>query len=168
MIIKYKEFEPSIDKTCFLADNCRVIGRVSLGKNVNIWYGAILRGDVNYIEVGENTNIQDNCVVHVDSKFPTIIGKNVTIGHGAIVHGCTISDNVLIGMGSIILDGAYIEENVIIGAGALVPPGKRIPKNSLVVGSPGKVVRQLSDEEIEKLQISANNYVNLSKEYLSK
>jgi len=139
-----------------------------LGKNVNIWYGAILRGDVNYIEVGENTNIQDNCVVHVDSKFPTIIGKNVTIGHGAIVHGCTISDNVLIGMGSIILDGAYIEENVIIGAGALVPPGKRIPKNSLVVGSPGKVVRQLSDEEIEKLQISANNYVNLSKEYLSK
>lgn len=165
VIINFKDFSPKIHESCFVAETAQIIGRVTLKKNANIWYGSVLRGDGNYIEVGENTNIQDNCVVHINNDTPTIIGDNCTVGHGAIVHACTVGNNVLIGMGAIILDGAVIEDNVIIGAGALIPPGKRIPKNSLVVGSPGKVLRQLSDEEIKELEKSSKHYVELSKEY---
>ncbi len=168
MIRKYKEYMPKVHDSCFIADSAEIIGKVTLKENVNIWFNAVLRGDVNTIDVGANTNIQDNCVVHVNGSvpIPTIIGENCTIGHSAIIHACTIGNNVLIGMGAIILDGAVIEDNVIIGAGALIPPGKKIPKNSLVVGSPGKVVRQLSEKEVKELEESAEHYVSLAKEYM--
>ncbi|MDK2918438.1 MAG: hypothetical protein PWQ37_1171 [Candidatus Petromonas sp.] len=168
MIIKYKEHMPKVHESCFVAETAQIIGRVVLKENVNIWFGSVLRGDGNYIEVGANTNIQDNCIVHINSDIPTIIGENCTVGHGAIVHACTVGKNVLVGMGSIILDGAVIEDNVIIGAGTLIPPGKRIPKNSLVIGSPGKVVRELTHAEIDALEKSAKHYVENAKAYKEK
>ena len=124
-----------------------------------------LRGDMNNIIIGENTNIQENSVVHVDINSPCIIGKNVTIGHGTIIHGCSISDNVLVGMGSIILNNAKIGKNTIIGAGSLVTQGKEFPEGVLILGNPAKVIRQLTEAEIESIQRSADNYVSLSKKY---
>jgi len=165
MLLPYKNQLPSVHPTCFLADNARVIGDVTLAEDVNIWYGAVLRGDVNCIKVGARTNIQDLSLVHVASGYSTTIGEDVTIGHSAIVHACQIGSNVLIGMGAIILDGAVVEDNVIIGAGALVPPGKVIPSGSLAVGSPAKVVRQLTDDEKRGLKESATKYVALSQDY---
>jgi len=160
------KISPVISASSFVAETATVIGRVELEDESNIWYGAVLRGDVNTIKIGKRTNIQDNAVVHVADGFATTIGDDVTVGHTAIVHGSTIGNNVLIGMGSIVLDGATIEDNVIIGAGALIPPGKTIPAGSLVVGSPGKVVRALSEAEIESLKHSAEKYVEISRNYL--
>ncbi len=166
MIKDFQGISPKIDETCFVAETAMVIGDVVLAENVNVWYGTVIRADVNHVRIGKNTNIQDNTVVHVDSGvYPTIIGENVTIGHGAIVHACTIGNNTLIGMGSIILDGAEIGENVIIGAGALVPPGKKIPSNCLVVGSPAKVVRELGEDEIENRIHHAAKYVKLAEKH---
>ncbi|MCG8541978.1 MAG: gamma carbonic anhydrase family protein [Clostridia bacterium] len=165
MIIRYLNYEPDIHESCYVSETAQIIGRVTLKENANIWFGTILRGDGNYIEVGANTNIQDNCVVHINKDMPTIIGDNCTIGHNAIVHACRIGNNVLVGMGAIVLDGAIVEDNVIIGAGALVPPGKKIPKNSLVIGSPCKIARELKEEEIAGLEESARHYVKRSKEY---
>lgn len=162
MIRVFQGIEPNLADSSRVAESADVIGNVSLAEGANIWYGAVLRGDGDTITIGKNTNIQDNAVVHVDIGIPTVIGDDVTVGHGAIVHGCTVSNNVLIGMGSIVLDGAIIEENVIIGAGALIPPGKVIPAGSLVVGSPGKVVRALSDDEIKNIKKSAQHYVALA------
>ena len=165
MIIKFKEYEPTIHNDAFVAQSADIIGRVEIKKDANIWFNTVIRGDINKIVVGERTNIQDLTMIHVADDHETIIGNDVTVGHNAILHGCTISDNCLVGMGAIILDGAFIEENVIIGAGALVTQGKRIPKNSMVLGSPAKVVRELTDEEIEYFKVSANKYVKKSKEY---
>ena len=139
--------------------------KVEIEDNVNIWFGTRLRADMNKIVVGANTNIQENSVVHVDTNSPCIIGKNVTIGHGAIIHGCSISDNVLVGMGSIILNNAKIGKNTIIGAGSLVTQGKSFPDGVLILGNPAKVVRELTDDEIKNIKKSADNYVNLSKRY---
>ncbi len=125
----------------------------------------MLRGDENDIIIGDNTNIQDNSVIHVDNDRKTIIGSDVTIGHGAIIHGCTLEDKVLIGMGAIILNGAVIGKNTIIAAGALVPENKIIPSGVLCMGSPAKIVRELTEEEIEKLQLSADHYSEHSKNY---
>lgn len=163
-----KGHSPQIDDSCFIAESADVIGQVVVEHGSNIWYNTVVRGDVEPIKIGENTNVQDLSVIHTSNGHPTIIGKGVTIGHRAIVHGCTIEDNVLIGMGAIILDGAHIEPNVIIGAGSLVPPRKRIPSRSLVMGSPAKVVRTLSEEEIDSIKRSAKGYVELSKHYKSK
>ena len=165
MIRDYLEFKPIISEESFIAETAVVIGRCEIKKNANIWYGAVLRGDVNSISVGENSNIQDNTVVHCDGGFPTLIGNNVTIGHGSIIHGCEIKDNTLIGMGAIVLNGAIIGSNVIVAAGALVTGGKHIPDNSLVVGSPAKVIRELTVEEVESLSKSASHYVEISKQY---
>ncbi len=166
MIRDFQDKTPKIHETCFVAENATVIGQVELAENVNVWYGTVLRGDVNFIRIGKNTNIQDNTVVHVESNgHPTIIGENVTIGHGAIVHACTVGDHSLIGMGAIVLDGAVIGENVILGAGALVPPGKTIPDNSLAVGSPAKVIRTLSEDEIPKRISHAERYVALAEKH---
>ncbi|MFD3156050.1 gamma carbonic anhydrase family protein [Haloimpatiens sp. FM7330] len=167
MVYNYKDKSPKIDKSTFIAESADVIGDVTIEKNVSIWFGAVLRGDSNIICVGENTNIQDNTVVHVDSgKYPTIIGNNITIGHNAIIHGCKINDNVLIGMGTIILNGAEIGKNTIVGAGSLVTQNKKIPEGVLCLGSPAKVVRKLTQEEIKSIQESVDHYVKLSKEYL--
>ncbi|WP_130806767.1 gamma carbonic anhydrase family protein [Senegalia massiliensis] len=165
MIKSFEEFTPKIDETCFVAESSDIIGNVIIGKDSNVWYNTVLRGDVNKIVVGEKTNIQDGTIIHVEKSIPTIIGNNVTIGHKAIVHACTLSDNVLVGMGAIILNGAIIEENVLIGAGSVVTPGKTIPSGHLALGSPARVIRKLTDEEINDLQKSADNYVSLSKKH---
>ena len=162
MIKEYKGIEPKIDETAFIAESADIVGQVTIEKNANIWYGTVLRADDNYITVGENTNIQDGSIVHISEKFPTIIGKNVTVGHKSIIHGCEIGDNTLIGMGSIVLDGAKVGEFTLLGAGSLVPPGKEIPSGVLAMGSPAKVIRELSDEEKENLTKSALKYVKLA------
>jgi carbonic anhydrase/acetyltransferase-like protein (isoleucine patch superfamily) len=166
MIIEHKGHKPDIHESCFITENVTLIGQVKVGKNTSIWYGTVVRGDNNYITIGENTNIQDNCTIHINHYNPTIIGDNVSIGHGAIIHACTVGNNVLIGMGAIILDGAEIGDNVIIGAGTLVPPGKKIPSNSLVMGSPAKIARELDEKDREKIAITALHYLQYSKEYL--
>jgi len=162
MIKAYKGIEPKIDESAFIAESADIVGKVNIEKNANIWYGTVLRADDNYITVGENTNIQDGSVVHISEGHPTIIGKNVTIGHKSIIHGCEIGDNTLIGMGSIVLDGAKVGEFTLLGAGSLVPPGKEIPSGVLAMGSPAKVIRELSEEEKESLTKSAIKYVKLA------
>ena len=166
MIKEFNNKKPMIDKSCYISDSVDIIGDVVIEKNVNIWFGTRIRGDMNKIYIGENSNIQENSVVHVDSHCETNIGKNVTIGHGAIIHGCIISENVLVGMGSIILNGAKIGKNTIIGAGSLVPQGKEYEEGVLILGSPAKVIRKLTEDEIKGIERSANNYVELSKKYL--
>ena len=156
---------PNINDNAYISESVDIIGDVLIGENVNIWFGARLRADINRIVVGKNSNIQENSVVHIDTDYETIIGKNVTIGHGAIIHGCNIDDNVLVGMGSIILNGAKIGKNTIIGAGSLITQGKSFEEGVLVLGNPAKVIRKLTDEEIDSIQKSANNYVALSKKY---
>lgn len=154
-----------IDKSVFIADGAEVIGNVEIGKNSSIWFNAVIRADSDKVRIGESSNVQDNAVIHTSEGFGVQIGDNVTIGHGAIVHGCTVKDNVMIGMGAIVLNGAVIEKNSIIGAGTLVTQGKVIPAGSLAFGNPVKIVRQLTDEEIKSISDNADSYVNEAKEY---
>lgn len=144
----------------YMAEGARIVGDVTIGANCSIWYNAVIRGDSNTIVIGENTNVQDNAVLHVSHRHALSIGDNVTIGHGAIVHGCTIGNNVLIGMGAIVLDGADVGDNCIIGAGALVTQNKVIPEGSLCFGNPAKVVREITDEERASILKNANEYSN--------
>jgi len=167
MILKYKDKYPQINDSCFIAPNASIIGDCHIGNHCSIWFNAVLRGDDNSILIGDNTNIQDGSVIHAAHDYKTIIGNNVTIGHGAIVHACIIENNCLIGMGTTILDGTIIEENVIIGANSLVTSGKRIPTGSLVVGSPAKIIRQLTAQEIDSIKKSASEYVELMKSYIN-
>jgi len=168
LIKAFKELKPRIGKRVFIAENATVIGDVEIGNDSSIWFGTILRGDVNYIKVGKCTSIQDGSVVHVTRKtHPTVIGDYVTVGHAVKLHGCTIKDNCLIGIGAIILDGAVIGEGSIVAAGALVPPGKEFPPKSLIMGFPATVKRELSDEEVEGLKEHALRYVKYKNEYLS-
>ena len=146
----------------YLAQNAVVVGDVSLGENVSIWHGAVLRGDSGAIVVGDNSNIQDNCVLH--EKIT--IGKGVSVGHGAILHGCTIGDDCVIGMGAIILDGAVIGDRCLVGAGALVTGKMNAPAGSLILGNPAKVVKELSAEQIDYIHKDAENYVRLAETYL--
>lgn len=166
MIKDLKGVKPEIHEDAFVADTACVIGDVNIGKGSSIWYGAVVRGDIENITIGEFTNIQDNSVVHTETDIPTKIGDYVVVGHNAIVHGCTIGNNCLIGMGAIILNNAEIGDNCIIGAGAVVPEGKVIPANSLVLGIPGKVVRQVTEEEIESNRKNALRYNELFKKHL--
>ena len=158
MIIEYENIKPQIDESCFVADSAEIIGRVNVDENSSIWYGCIIRGDENTINIGKNTNIQDGTVIHISKEHQTEIGDYVTVGHKAIVHACKIGNNVLVGMGAILLDGVEIEDDVLIGAGSIVTPGKVIPRGSLVLGSPAKVIRELSEEEIKHLKQSAIDY----------
>lgn len=155
----------SIDKTVFIADGARVLGDVEIGKNSSVWFNAVIRADLSDIKIGEGSNIQDNAVIHTSKDFGVCIGDNVTVGHGAIVHGCTVKNNVMIGMGAIVLNGAVIEENCIIGAGALVTQGKVIPAGSLVFGNPAKIVRNLTDQEISSITDNAASYVEEAEQY---
>jgi carbonic anhydrase/acetyltransferase-like protein (isoleucine patch superfamily) len=143
----------------WIAPNAVVVGKVKLDRDVGIWFGAVLRGDNELIHIGECSNIQDGCVLHTDMGAPLTVGRNCTIGHRAVLHGCTIGDNTLIGMGSTILNHSRIGRNCLIGAHALIPEGKSIPDNSLVMGAPGKIVREVSAEMAEGLMQSARNYV---------
>jgi carbonic anhydrase/acetyltransferase-like protein (isoleucine patch superfamily) len=149
----------------FVAESAQVIGHVILGEGAGIWFGAVLRGDNEPITVGEGSNIQENCVLHTDMGFPLTIGKGCTIGHTAILHGCTIGDNSLVGMGATVLNGAKIGKNCLIGAGALVTEGKVIPDNSLVVGSPARVIRTLDAGAEASLRLSASHYVENAKRF---
>jgi carbonic anhydrase/acetyltransferase-like protein (isoleucine patch superfamily) len=165
-IHSYRGVIPQIGPDVFIADGAQVIGRVTLGREANIWFNAVLRGDVQSIEVGPRTNIQDNSTVHVDYEHPTVIAEDVTIGHGVTVHGCTIERRVLVGMNAVLLTGCTIGWGSIIGANALVTEGKVIPPRSLVLGSPGRVVRTITDEELEELRLSAEHYVEEARVYL--
>jgi carbonic anhydrase/acetyltransferase-like protein (isoleucine patch superfamily) len=158
---------PKIHGSVYLSDNVYVIGDVEMGEDSSAWFGAVIRGDVNYIRIGKRTNIQDNSVVHVTHETaPTIVGDDVTVGHRVILHGCVLGNNVLVGMGAIVMDGAEISDNVIIGAGALVTQNKKIPEGVLVAGVPAKIVRDLRPEEIEMIRESARNYVEYKNRYL--
>lgn len=146
------------DQFCWIADSADVIGNVRLGADVGVWFGAVLRGDGEMISVGAGSNIQDNSVLHTDPGYPLTIGEGCTIGHKAMLHGCTIGANSLIGMGATVLNGAVIGDNCLIGAGALITEGKVIPDGALVVGAPGKIVRQLDEPAIAGLRKSAQHY----------
>ncbi|MEE8808672.1 MAG: gamma carbonic anhydrase family protein [Lactimicrobium sp.] len=143
-----------------------ITGTVSLQENSSVWHNAVLRGDMEPIAVGANTNIQDLVMVHGSKGHPVTIGNNVTVGHSAIIHGCTIDDNVLVGMGAIIMNGAHIHANTIVAAGALVPQDKEYPEGVLIIGVPGRIMRNLSKEEIENIQKNADNYCQLAKDSL--
>ncbi|MEF9918467.1 MAG: gamma carbonic anhydrase family protein [Eubacterium sp.] len=147
-------------KNIFIAKSADVLGKVKIGNYSSVWYQAVLRGDTGTITIGERSNVQDGSIVHVAPGHNTKIGSGVTVGHNCIIHGCTVGDDVLVGMGSIILNGAVIGENTIIGAGTLVTQNKVIPPNSLVVGSPGKVVRQLTDQEVDSIRENAQEYMD--------
>jgi carbonic anhydrase/acetyltransferase-like protein (isoleucine patch superfamily) len=149
----------------WIAPTASVIGNVKIGSEVGIWFGCVIRGDQEAITIGDRTNIQDNCVFHTDPGFPVTVGKGCTIGHKAMIHGCTIGDNSLIGMGAIVLNGAGIGRNCLIGAGALIPEGKQIPDNSLVMGMPGKVIRQLDENAVQGLRNSADHYVQNARRF---
>lgn len=154
---------PRVHPTVFVAPGATVVGDVSIGEEASVWFGAVLRGDINRIIIGAQTNIQDAAVVHLADAHAAIIGERVTVGHGAIVHACTISDEVLVGMGAIILDGAEIGSRSIVGANTLVTTGMQVPAGSLVLGSPGKVVRQLSPDEQASIESWALKYVQNAK-----
>ncbi len=151
--------KPTIDSSTYIAKGAVVIGNVTIGKDCSVWYNSTIRSTDQPIIIGDGSNVQDNAVVHVDSTHGVTIGSYVTIGHGAIIHGCNIEDNALIGMGAIILNGAKIGKNCIIAAGALIPQNKEIPDNSLVMGSPGKIIREVTEEEVIKNRENAEHYI---------
>ncbi len=170
----FKQHYPSLGKRVMVDASSIIIGDVTLSDDVSIWPLVVIRGDVNSVHIGKRSNIQDGSVLHVTHKstaipagFPLLVGDDVTVGHKAMLHGCTIGNRVLVGMGSILLDGAIIEDDVMIGAGSLVPPGKRLESGYLYLGSPVKKIRPLSANEIEGLLYSANNYAGWKDEYLS-
>ena len=165
MLIEFKGKKPEIAADIFIAPGSQLIGEVVVKQKSSIWFNAVLRGDLAPIRIGEKTNIQENCSLHVDHDQPLNIGNQVTVGHGAILHSCQIEDNCLIGMGATILNGAVIGKNSIVGAGALIPENREIPPESLVVGLPGKVIRNLKEKEIKKLKEQAAEYYRLAREY---
>lgn len=166
MIIAYRGIHPQIADSAFVAPTATIVGNVHIGDNSGVWFGVILRGDVNRIRIGQRTNLQDGSIVHVTSgTHPTVVGDGVTVGHGVKLHGCSVGDGCLIGIGAIVLDGAVIGEESLVAAGTLVVPGTKVPPRSLVVGSPGKVRRSLTDEECGQLQLLADRYVAYRLDY---
>lgn len=162
---KYLGKEPRIDYSVYLAESSELIGDVRLGKDCSIWPQAVLRADINSIEIDEGTNIQDGAIVHLADEYGVVVGRRVTVGHGAILHACTIEDNCLIGMRATILDGAHVGEGSIIGAHALITKGMKVPPRSLVLGVPAKVVRPVTDEEYQGILKSAHKYVQIARRY---
>ncbi|HLW21955.1 MAG TPA: gamma carbonic anhydrase family protein [Sphaerochaetaceae bacterium] len=165
MIATYRDTVPDTERAVFIAPSADIVGDVTLGADTSIWFNATVRGDMASITIGDGSNIQDNAVVHVNSGMPTKIGRQVTVGHGAIVHACTIGDHVLVGMGSIILDEAVIGDQCLVAAGALVTPRKQFPPRSLIVGSPAKAIRSLTDEEVAQIRENAVHYQELGRDY---
>lgn len=168
LILPYRGVRPTIGPDVFIAENAVIIGDVEIGANSSIWYGCVLRGDVHSIRVGSCTNIQDGTIVHVtDGKFCTTIGSNVTIGHGAVLHGCTLEDGAFIGMRATVLDGAVVEGGAMIAAGAVVTPNKRVQRGEMWAGSPARLLRRMSEEEMANFAWSAPHYAELAGEYLA-
>ncbi|MFM7346968.1 MAG: gamma carbonic anhydrase family protein [Tagaea sp.] len=168
MILKYRDWTPKLDPSVFVADTARVIGNVEIGARASIWFGVVVRGDVHEIRIGAETNIQDGTIVHCTrQRWGAYIGKGVTIGHAAILHGCTIEDGAFIGMQACVMDGAVVETGAMVAAGALVTPGKRVKAGELWAGSPAKMLRPVGAEEAADIPASAQRYANLAAEYLS-
>ena len=165
MIIEYKGARPECSRAAFIAENASIIGKVELSEGVNVWFGAVLRGDNDHIRVGRNVNIQDNAIIHVDEGFPVSIGDNATIGHAAIVHGCTIGEGSMVGMNAVVLNGARIGRNSIVGAGALVTAGKIFPDNSLILGSPARLAGEVSEKNLKECRSDTEIYLKLAAEY---
>lgn len=165
MLHRYKGIQPDVHPSVFLASGVQLIGDVSIGAESSVWYNAVLRGDLAPIRIGRRTNIQDGCIGHVNTDQPLWIGDEVSIGHGAIVHGCRIGTGTLIGMGAIILNGADIGEYALIGAGSLVTENKQIPAYTLSLGSPAKVVRELTEQDLERMKRTMEGYVLKGKEF---
>ncbi len=159
MVHSIKDKTPLIHDTTFVAWNAEVAGDVTIDENVSVWFSATIRADIAPIKIGKNSNVQDNAVIHLDTDIPCIVEDNVTIGHGAILHSCTVKEGSTIGMGAIVLNNAVIGKNCIVGAGALVTQGKEFPDNSLIVGSPAKAVRTLTDEDLQASHKNTKNYV---------
>ena len=167
MLIAYKGVSPKIAVTAFVADGAQVIGDVHIGEHSSVWFNCVLRGDCYHIRIGENTNIQDNTVIHVtQGEFATIIGDSVTVGHSAVLHGCTVKDRCLIGIGAIVLDNVTIGEESFVAAGSLVTPGTVIPPRSMVMGAPAKVRRQVTDEEVARIDEHWRHYISYKEQYL--
>lgn len=164
MIHRLNGRDPDAARSLFVAWNAEVCGEVTLSEESSVWYSATVRGDIAPVSIGRGSNIQDNAVIHVDSDAPTRIGDQVTVGHGAIVHGATIGDRCIIGMGAIILSGAVIGADSMVGAGTLVTEGKSFPPGSLIIGSPGRVVRALAPEEVDRLGLNADHYIKAARE----
>ncbi len=165
LVLPFREHGPRIGENVFIAPNAAVIGQTTLGDEVSVWFGAVLRGDVAPIRIGRGSNIQDNAVAHVGTGVPCVVGENVVVGHQALLHACTVEDECLVGMGAVILDGAVIGQGSVVGAGALVTKGKVIPPHSLVLGAPGRVTRSLSEEERANTLAYAAKYVQLADQY---
>ena len=168
MIRTFQGIKPTIPDSCFIEDTAVVIGDVVMGETCSVWFNAVIRGDVHYIRIGNRTNVQDLCMLHVThDTHPLIIGNEVTIGHSVVLHGCTIKDRVLVGMGAVVMDGAEIGEDSVVGAGALVVEGTIVPPKSLILGSPAKVKRVVTEQELAWVKESAENYVKYARQYLS-
>lgn len=168
MIRTFQGIRPTIPQSCFVEETAVIIGDVVMGEDCSAWFNAVIRGDVNYIRIGNRTNVQDLCMLHVTHDTnPLIIGDEVTIGHHVVLHGCTIQHRVLVGMGAIIMDGAVIGEDSVVGAGALVTEGTIVPPKSLILGSPAKVKRPVTGQELAWIRESAQNYIRYSRQYLS-
>ncbi|HEY9166828.1 MAG TPA: gamma carbonic anhydrase family protein [Candidatus Kryptonia bacterium] len=157
---------PLLHESVFVAEGARIIGDVTIGRDSSVWFNAVIRGDVNYIRIGERTNIQDNAVIHVTyERFPTFVASNVTVGHAAVIHGCTVEDYCLVGMGAILLDGCKLGDHSLVAAGSLVREGFVVPPRSLVAGVPARVVRELTSDEYDRLARSAQHYVDYVANY---
>lgn len=169
LLLPYKDTSPQISPHCFLVENATLIGKVTVSDRASVWFSTVIRADVNYILIGEESNIQDACVLHVNGSpsHPTVIGKCVTVGHGVMLHGCEIRDGAMIGISSTILNGAVIGESALVAAGSLVREGQEVPPRTLVAGVPARIIRPLTEEEIEKLSTSAPHYWNdIASEYI--
>lgn len=160
MILSHGTTSPDIDSEAWVAPNATVVGDVTIRARVGVWYSAVIRADTESIEIGDGTNIQDNCVLHADPGYPLRLGERVSVGHGAILHGCRIGDDVLIGMGAIVMNGATIGDGTIVGAGTLIPEGVSVPDGSLVLGAPGRVRRSTTDDERKDNRATAERYVD--------
>ncbi len=165
-VIPYDGKAPRVAPSAFLAEGSVVAGDVEIGEHSSVWFGTVVRGDVNHVRIGARTNLQDQAVVHVTGRtHPTVIGDDVTVGHRAVLHGCTVKDRCLVGIGAIVLDGAVVGPDAMVGAGALVPPGMVVPSGKLVLGAPAKVKRDLTPDEVAFLRTSAANYAGYAARY---
>ena len=166
-LFQYQNHFPTIGNKVFVADNCSIIGQVTLGDDSSVFYGCVLRGDINSISIGAKSNVQDGSVFHVSTPLGVELGEQVSVGHNCIVHACKINDRILVGMGSIVMDGVEVGSDCIIAAGSLLPKGKKYPSGSLILGSPAKVIRPLTQEEMNSIPALAEKYIGVKNNYLA-
>ena len=168
MLLPHKGISPRLHPSVFVAEGARIVGEVEIGESSSVWFNAVIRGDILPVRIGRRTNVQDGCILHTKAGFPLMVGGEVTFGHGVVAHGCTIGDLCLLGIGCVVLDGAVIGSGSVVGSGAVVPPGTVVPPNSLVMGVPGRIVRDLGPGSGEKNRAFSDNYVRYARSYLGK